>query len=64
MQPTLLVSIFAVFDKVRDKFVPAKNVILENSAIFMQVWELLQHFDGESAKIYTHEIRSFLSSRK
>ena len=46
------------------KFVLAENVSLENSVIFRQFWGFLQHFDGESAKIYAREIRSFLSARK
>ena len=64
---TLLVLMFpdfAVFEKSSRKFVPAKKVTLENSVIFRQLEGFLQQFDGESAKIFTREIRSFLSPRK
>ena len=58
---TLLVIIFAdsVFEKVRE------NLYLRK-CYFGKFWQFggfLQHFDGESSKIYVREIRSFLSPR-
>ena len=47
-----------VFDKVREDLYQRKMLFWKILS-FQAVLGILQHFDGESAKIYTREIRRF-----
>ena len=51
---------FAVFDKVRENFYSRKMLSWKILSFLGNFGDFLQHFDGESAKIYTREIGSLL----
>ena len=66
LNTTLLVltfAYFAVFDKVRE-ICTGETCYFGKFCHFWAILGCLQHFVGESTKIYVHEMLSFLTPRK